>query len=208
MGLVIGICGGSGSGKTTLAELLVAKLGPDRAIGLAFDAYYCDQSHLSPEERAKVNYDHPDSLDGTLMSEHLRALASGREAAVPVYDFATHTRTSDVDIIEARPVIVVEGILLLAYPELRDSMHLSVFRQCPEEVRFERRVARDVAERGRTPESVAEQFATTVKPMHDSFVEPTSIHADILVPYEEDLHDACERVAEAVEHRALRVSHD
>ncbi len=208
MGLVIGICGGSGSGKTTLAELVVEKLGPERAIGLAFDSYYRDQGHLAPEERAKVNYDHPDSLDGPLIAEHLTALAEGKEAAVPVYDFSTHCRTTDVDIIEPRPVIVVEGILLLAYPELRDCLHLSVFRECPEDIRFDRRVARDVAERGRTPESVAEQFAATVKPMHDDFVEPTSMYADIVVPYAEDLYDARERVTEAIEHHALRVSHD
>ena len=204
MGLVVGICGGSGSGKTTLARLLIERLGPDRAVGLAFDAYYCDQGPLTPDQRAEVNYDHPDSLDGPLIAEHLGDLAAGRPAAVPVYDFATHTRTAEVDVLEPRPVVVVEGILLLAYPELRARLDLSVFRQCPEDVRFERRVERDVAERGRTPESVAVQFAATVKPMHDEFVDPTAEHADIVVPYEEDLHDACTRVATAVEALSAR----
>ena len=198
MSLVIGICGGSGSGKTTLARLIAERLGRETCSVLAFDSYYCDQGHLSPSERAEVNYDHPDSLDGALLSSHLNALANNAEAAVPVYDFATHTRTLDVEIVEPREVIVVEGILLLAYPEIREALSFAVYRQCPEAVRFERRAERDVQERGRSLESVRKQFAATVKPMHDSFVVPSSTYADLIIPYEIELADATDQVLAAI----------
>lgn len=198
MSLVIGICGGSGSGKTTLASLIAQRLGPETCSVLAFDSYYLDQAHLTPSQRAEVNYDHPDSLDGPLLSAHLLALANDAEAAVPVYDFATHTRTLDVEIIEPRPVIVVEGILLLAYAEIRNALSFSVYRQCPEAVRFERRAERDVQERGRNLASVRKQFAATVKPMHDDFVVPSSSFADLVVPYEVELEDATDQVLRAI----------
>lgn len=196
--LVIGICGGSGSGKTTLAHLIADRLGPASCSVLAFDSYYLDQAHLSPSERAEVNYDHPDSLDGPLLSAHLTALAQNSEAAVPVYDFATHTRTLNVEIVEPRPVIIVEGILLLAYTEIREALSFSVYRQCPEQVRFERRAERDVHERGRTLPSVRKQFAATVKPMHDTFVVPSSDFADMVVPFETELEDAANEVLAAI----------
>lgn len=196
--IVVGVCGGSGSGKTTLAHLVVEKLGPSHAAGLAFDSYYNDHSHLDPADRAEVNYDHPNSLDGELLGAHLAALTKGSEIAVPVYDFATHTRTGDVEIIEPKPIVVVDGILLLAYADIRSQLHLSVYRECPEKIRFARRQARDVSERGRTPESVAAQFAATVQPMHTKFVEPSKDHADIIIGFDEDLDRACDRVVESI----------
>ncbi len=175
--LLIGICGGSGSGKTTLAEDVAARFD---AVLLPFDAYYRDHGHLTPEERAVVNYDHPDSLDVALFVEHLRMLRDGHEIAMPVYDFATHTRTEDLVMVSPTDVIVVEGILLFSFAEIRELFELKVFRDCPEELRFERRLARDVAERGRTPESVRAQFAATVAPMHDEFVQPHRDAAEIV----------------------------
>lgn len=154
---------------------------------VSFDSYYCDQGHLTPEDRALVNYDHPSSLDGELMVQHLNQLRAGHEAAIPVYDFATHTRSDDLRIVEPADVIVVEGILLFAFPEVLAELDLRVFRRCPEEVRFERRIYRDCRERGRTPESVWDQLRTTVKPMHDSFVEPHAADADVVTEHGEDL---------------------
>ncbi len=202
VGMLIGICGGSGSGKTTLADMVAAELGPTRAASLAFDNYYRDLTHLTFEERVDTNFDHPDSLDVELFVNHLLALREGHEVAVPIYDFATHTRTTNVHILEPKPVVVVEGILLLAYPELADVFDLSVYRSCPEAIRFERRVERDIAERGRTPESVREQFDATVKPMHDQFVAPSRAHADIVTDHVEELHDACNRVMAAIDELA------
>ncbi|MGH1504025.1 MAG: uridine kinase [Acidimicrobiales bacterium] len=200
MSILVAISGGSGSGKTTLAEMVAERLGSDRAASLQFDSYYVDQAHRTPEERAAVNYDHPESLDHRLFAEHLEALRAGREAAVPVYDFATHSRTADVHIVEPRPVVVADGILLLAYPELVATFDLRVYRACPEPVRFERRLARDIADRGRTADSVHAQFAATVKPMHDEFVAPSQAHADIVTRHgEEELDAATERVLAAID---------
>lgn len=192
--LLIGICGGSGSGKTTLAELVSGHFGHSDSATFAFDSYYRDLAHLTPQQRAEVNFDHPDSLDVELFVEHLQLLRQSHEIAVPVYDFATHRRTSDVHLIDPKPVVVVEGILLLAFPEVRDCLDLTVFRDCPEDTRFDRRLARDVAERGRTPESVRTQFDATVKPMHDEFVQPGKGVADLVTEFSEELEDACVRV--------------
>lgn len=196
MSLLIGICGGSGSGKTTLAEDVAARFD---AVLHPFDAYYRDHGHLTPAERAEVNYDHPDSLDVELFVEHLEMLRVGEEIAMPVYDFATHTRTNDLVMVTPTPVIVVEGILLFSFPELVELFALKVFRDCPESLRFDRRLARDVAERGRTPESVREQFAATVAPMHDQFVQP---HRDLaeIVSDGEDMPTVVDVVCEQVEH--------
>ncbi len=194
--VLVGICGGSGSGKTTIARLVAAELGASR---LAFDTYYCDQSHLSPDERADVNFDHPESLDVDLFTSHLDHLAAGRPVDAPVYDFSTHSRTSTTEHIEARDVVVVEGILLLAFPEIARRLTLRVFRDCPENIRFARRLRRDMTERGRTEVSVFHQFEATVKPMHDQFVEPCRLSADIVTEFEEELHAAADRVISAIE---------
>ncbi len=194
MTLLIGICGGSGSGKTTLATMVAQHFGHRRSATFAFDSYYLDQAHLGPTERALVNFDHPDSLDVDLFVQHLQDLRAGSEIAVPVYDFSTHSRTNDVHIIDPKPIVVVEGILLLAFPEIRECLDLTVYRDCPEQTRFDRRLARDVAERGRTPQSVADQFAATVKPMHDQFVQPSMDVATLVTPSSEELEHASVRV--------------
>ena len=178
---MLGICGGSGAGKTTLTRHLLDRLGPDDVSVLAFDAYYRDQSHLSPVERSQVNYDHPDALDHELFSHHLDELRRGRDVQVPVYDFATHTRTGEHDRVDARRVVLVEGILLFAFPSIAGRLDLRIFIDVPEQIRLERRIRRDVAERGREPDDVRRQFAETVAPMHDEHVQPHAGRATRIV---------------------------
>jgi len=192
---LVGICGGSGSGKTTIARLVAAAF---NATQLAFDTYYCDQSHLTPAERAQVNYDHPASLDVDLFGAHLDELAAGRAIDAPVYDFSTHSRTAETERIVPGDMVVIEGILLLAFPQIAERLDLRVYRDCPENVRFARRLRRDVAERGRTELSVYQQFEATVKPMHDEYVEPCRSTADIITEFDEELHAAADRVITAV----------
>ena len=183
---MIGVAGGSQTGKTTLAWGLEDRLGADVSV-LWFDEYYHDQVHLTPDERALVNYDHPDSLDVDLLVSHLDGLLAGRPAEAPVYDFTTHTRTGTTRRVEPRPVIVVDGILVLAFPVIRERLDVSVFVEAPAEVRLARRLDRDVRERGRTPESVRTQFAATVAPMHDAFVSPCRDLADLTLDGQGDL---------------------
>lgn len=192
---LVGICGGSGSGKTTIARLVAAELGTSQ---LAFDTYYCDQSHLPPHERARVNYDHPASLDVELFIAHLDQLAAGQTIEAPIYDFSTHSRTTETERVEPGEVVVIEGILLLAFPEIAERLDLRVYRDCPEKVRFARRLRRDMAERGRTEVSVYDQFEATVKPMHDEYVEPCRHGADIVTEFDEELHAAADRVIAAI----------
>ncbi|MGA0263780.1 MAG: uridine kinase [Ilumatobacteraceae bacterium] len=196
-----GISGGSGAGKTTLTRHLVERLGTDQVSVVAFDAYYRDQGHLSPADRALVNYDHPSSLDHEMFAADVQALRSGRAVAAPVYDFATHTRTGEVVMIEPKPVVIVEGILLLSFSEIAAHLDLAVFIDVPEAVRLERRIIRDVAERGREPDDVRRQFAATVAPMHNQYVEPYR-H---LAPRTVELHESYGPVAdELVERLSVR----
>ena len=190
MSLLIGVSGGSGSGKTTLARHLVERLGHDRATRISFDSYYHDLSHLTTAERALVNFDHPDSLDVELLVDHLSTLKADREVAVPVYDFATHTRSGAVQMVEPRRYVVIEGILLFAFAEIRAVLDLLVFRDCPDDVRAARRRKRDVVERGRTPDSVVTQWDTTVLPMHRIHVQPYARHADLVTHHGEAIEDA------------------
>ena len=178
---VFGICGGSGAGKTTLTRRLLQRLGRTEASVLAFDAYYRDLSHLPFAERRRCNYDHPDSLDSELFLQHLDALKRGVGVDVPVYDFSTHTLSGRFERVEAAPLLLVEGILLLALAEAVERIDYSVFLDVPEEVRLQRRIRRDVAERGRPPDHVRRQFAATVSPMHDAYVQPSCRRADRIV---------------------------
>lgn len=196
MTILVGICGGSGSGKTTIARLVAAEL---QASMLAFDTYYCDQSQLSQDDRANLNYDHPGSLDVELFTSHLDGLIQGSAIEAPVYDFTTHSRTETTHRVEAGDVVIIEGILLLAFPEITRRLSLQVFRDCPENVRFARRLRRDMVERGRTELSVYRQFEATVKPMHDEFVEPCRATADIITEFDEELHTAADRVISAIQ---------
>ena len=179
--MVCGICGGSGAGKTTLTRRLAAEIGVDQVSVLAFDAYYRDLAGVSPEERRLRNYDHPDSLDHELFSRHLDELRLGHDIEAPEYDFVTHTLTGRTAPVEARPTVIVEGILLLAFSDVVERLDLTVFMDVQEEVRLARRIERDVAERGRDPEDVRRQFRETVAPMHDQFVQAHRDRADYIV---------------------------
>ncbi len=180
--VIIGVAGGSGSGKTTVVREIVRRLGPDDVAVVQHDSYYRDRGGLSPAERAKVNYDHPDSLETSLLVDNLRSLLEGRTVDVPVYDFSTHTRTRDVVPLAPRKVVIVEGILVLADPDLRALMAMRVFVDTDADIRLIRRLRRDMTERGRTLESVVTQHLETVRPMHLEFVEPSKRHAHIIIP--------------------------
>jgi len=180
--VVIGVAGGSGSGKTTVVRRIVESLGNDQVTVLEHDRYYRDRSDLRLEERAAMNYDHPDSLETDLMVRHLQALRSGSAVEVPVYDFARYARVAATDIAQPRRAIIVEGILIFTDAPLRSLLDVKVFVDADDDIRFIRRLRRDVAERGRTMDSVVEQYLNTVKPMHLDFVEPSKRYADIIVP--------------------------
>lgn len=180
--VVIGVAGGSGSGKTTVVRRIVESLGNDRVTVLDHDRYYRDRSDLRLEERAALNYDHPDSLETDLLVRHVRDLREGRAVEVPTYDFARYARLAATDLAHPRPAIIVEGILIFADADLRALLDVKVFVDADDDVRFIRRLTRDVAERGRTMASVVEQYQASVKPMHLEFVEPTKRYADIIIP--------------------------
>jgi len=179
---VIGVAGGSGSGKTTVVRRIVESLGDDQVSLLEHDRYYRDRGDLRLEERAALNYDHPDSLETDLMVEHVNALRSGLAVRVPVYDFARHARTEETITVQPRRAIIVEGILIFTDPALRRLMDVKVFVDADDDTRFIRRLQRDLSERGRTVTSVIEQYLGTVKPMHLEFVEPSKRTADLIIP--------------------------
>jgi len=180
--IVIGVAGGTGSGKTTVAQESVKRVGPDRLTYIQHDSYYRDWGDLPRAERDRVNFDHPDSLETELLIEHLRQLRQGRAIDLPVYDFRTHSRTPDTRSIAPKPVILLEGILLFADKALRDLIDVKIFVDTDPDIRFIRRLRRDIAERGRTMESVVEQYLATVRPMHLEFVEPSKRYADLIIP--------------------------
>jgi uridine kinase len=180
--VVIGVAGGSGSGKTTVVRRIVDSMGDAHVIVLEHDRYYHDHPELRLEERAALNYDHPDSLETDLMVRHVNELRAGRPVELPVYDFARHARRQTTDTAQSRQIIIVEGILIFADAHLRDLMDVKVFVDTDDDTRFIRRLQRDVAERGRTMGSVIEQYLNTVKPMHLEFVEPSKRYADIIIP--------------------------
>jgi uridine kinase len=180
--LVIGIAGGSGSGKTTVAQTILQRVGPDRISFLQHDAYYKNLSGLPPIQRAEVNFDHPNSLETELLIRHILQLKSGQPVAVPIYDFSTHSRTNRTYTVQPRGVILVEGILLFAEPALREIFDVKIFVDTDSDLRFIRRLQRDIAERGRTTESVIKQYLSTVRPMHMEFVEISKRYADVIIP--------------------------
>jgi len=180
--VVIGIAGGSGSGKTTVARRIIAHTPADGLTVLGQDSYYKDLSHLPPEERRKVNFDHPDALDNDLLIEHLNELRAGRSVKQPVYDYKTNTRKREIVKKTPARVLVVEGILVLVDRRLRELMDIKLFVDCDADERFIRRAGRDVADRGRTLDSVIEQYLRIVKPMHLRFVEPSKRYADVIIP--------------------------
>jgi uridine kinase len=180
--VVVGVAGGSGSGKTTVVRRIVESLGPDRVTVLEHDRYYRDRTELRLEERAALNYDHPDALETDLLVRHVRDLKAGRPIEAPLYDFTRYVRRNTTEPIEPRKAIIIEGILIFTDAALRELMDVKVFVDADADTRFIRRLQRDVAERGRTTESVIEQYLATVKPMHFEFVEPTKRYADVIIP--------------------------
>ncbi len=180
--IVIGIAGGTGSGKTTVAHIVLEKVGNQKIAFLAHDAYYRDLGDVSLSQRAKINFDHPDSLDTPLIIQHVKDLKNWQTVQLPIYDFKTHTRTSQTLPVEPQAVIIVEGILIFAEPELRKLFDMKIFVDTAADIRFIRRLERDIAERGRTTQSVIKQYLDTVRPMHLDFVEPSKRYADVIIP--------------------------
>lgn len=180
--IVIGVTGGSGSGKTSVSQQIVNNFSELSVLLLEQDAYYKDQSHLPFEERLKTNYDHPLAFDNDLFYDHLTRLIEGRAIDKPVYDYSRHTRSDEVIHIEPRDVIIVEGILILDDKSIRNLMDIKVYVDTDDDIRLARRILRDINERGRTVQSVIDQYVDVVKPMHHQFIEPTKRYADIIVP--------------------------
>jgi uridine kinase len=180
--MVIGICGGTGSGKTTVAHKIVAEVGANHVVFLQQDSYYRNLGDMPLDLKRHVNFDHPDALDNDLLINHLETLIAGESIDQPIYDYTTHSRTTTTRHIEPRPVIIMEGILVFINPELRSMMDMKIFVDTDADIRFIRRLKRDVDERGRSMNSVIEQYQTTVRPMHLQFVEPSKRYADIIIP--------------------------
>jgi uridine kinase len=180
--LVIGIAGGTGSGKSTVAKVIIDRVGAKHIALLPHDAYYKDLAKLEPTQRATINFDHPDSLETSLLVEQIKQLKNYQSIELPVYDFKTHTRTATTMHIEPQPVILVEGILILAEKGLRELFDVKIFVDTDPDIRFIRRLERDIAERGRTSASVIQQYMSTVRPMHQEFVEPSKRYADVIIP--------------------------
>jgi uridine kinase len=180
--LVIGIAGGSGSGKTTVANVILQRVGAQHIAYLPHDAYYKDLSDLPETQRAEINFDHPASLDTELLSEQIKQLIEGQAIELPVYDFKVHARTDYTIRIDPQPVIIVEGILIFSEKSLRELFDVKIFVDTDPDLRFIRRLSRDISERGRSTESVIQQYLSTVRPMHLEFVEPSKRYADVIIP--------------------------
>ncbi|HSR30236.1 MAG TPA: uridine kinase [Anaerolineae bacterium] len=180
--VVVGVAGGTGSGKTTVAREILRRAGTDQISLIQHDAYYRDLSDLPLAQRAMQNFDHPDALDNQLLIAHLKQLKAGRAVEIPVYDFTTHTRTAETQRVGPHRVILVEGILIFVDESLRQLMDVKIYVDTDADIRFIRRLERDIAERGRTMKSVIHQYLATVRPMHQEFVEPSKRHADVIIP--------------------------
>ncbi len=179
---MIGVAGGSSSGKTTISERLVDMTGEHHLSRIELDSYYLDRSDQTLEQRSQANYDHPDAFDWPLLNDHLAALANGATVSVPIYDYAQHNRSGDTREVTPNRIVVVDGILVLYDRALRERFDLKIFVDTAADIRLIRRLQRDVAERGRTPDSVIDQYLTTVKPAHERFIEPSKRHADVIIP--------------------------
>ncbi len=180
--MIIGICGGTGSGKTTIARSIVDAVGRPNVVLVEQDSYYRNLSDMPLDERHQANFDHPDSIDSDMLVNHLMRLKQGLSVEMPLYDFVTHTRSEEIEVIEPKPVVIVEGILIFAEARVLDLLDVRVFVDTPDDVRLMRRLRRDITERGRTFERTLEQYERTIRPMHFEFVEPSKRHADIIIP--------------------------
>ncbi|MFZ0546245.1 MAG: uridine kinase [Candidatus Promineifilaceae bacterium] len=181
--IVFGVAGGTASGKTTVATTILEAVGASKVAYLPHDAYYRDMSYLPLSERARLNYDHPDSLETELLIEHVKQLIDGNPVSVPIYDFTQHRRTAETFLVEPSPIILIDGILIFTNEELRELMDIKVYVDTDADVRFIRRLQRDMTERGRSLESVIDQYMRTVRLMHQEFVEPSKRYADIIIPF-------------------------
>ena len=179
---LIGVAGGSSSGKTTISERLVELTGEEHLSRIELDSYYLDRSDEPIDVRAQANYDHPDAFDWPLLNDHMAALVNGASVEVPIYDYAEHNRSGETRTVHPKKIIVVDGILVLWDQELRDRFDLKIFVDTAADIRFIRRLERDVADRGRTAQSVIEQYLGTVRPAHDRFIEPSKRYADVIIP--------------------------
>jgi len=180
--VTIGVAGGTGSGKTTVSNQILERVGHKHIAYLPHDSYYKDLSHLSAEERAQINFDHPDSLDTELLIQHVKQLQKSIPVEIPTYDFTRHTRLDETETVGAQPIVLVEGILIFSEAELRKLFDIKIYVDTDADIRFIRRLKRDIDERGRTADSVIEQYLSTVRPMHLKFVEPSKRYADVIVP--------------------------
>ncbi|MGB8508554.1 MAG: uridine kinase [Pyrinomonadaceae bacterium] len=180
--MIIGICGGTGSGKTTVANRILEAVSQREVVFLQQDSYYRDLAQMPLDYRRKINFDHPDAIDNDLLIAHIRALKNGEAVELPLYDFKTNSRKSETLRVEPKPILIIEGILIFNDKRLLEEMDIKVFVDTPDDIRFIRRLRRDVAERGRTVESVIEQYLATVRPMHAQFVEPSKRCADVIIP--------------------------
>lgn len=180
--VTIGVAGGTGSGKTTVSNQILERVGAENIAYLPHDAYYRDLTEYSEEMRNRVNFDHPDSLDTPLLIQHIKDLRQRKSVEIPRYDFATHKRTAETDTVEPQPIILVEGILIFSDRDLRDLFDIKIYVDTDADIRFIRRLRRDISERGRTANSVIEQYLSTVRPMHLKFVEPSKRYADVIIP--------------------------
>ncbi len=180
--IIIGIAGGTGSGKTTISKNITKAYKKGEVLRLDLDSYYRDLSELTRKERSVVNFDHPSSLEIELLVKHVEALCAGKTAQIPIYNFATHNRSRETLPVEPHKVIIIEGILALAFSELTEKMDLKLYVDTPSDIRFIRRLKRDLIERGRSVDSVIEQYRKTVRPMHSQFVEPSKFQADVIIP--------------------------
>ena len=180
--MIIGICGGTGSGKTTVANRILETVSADEVVFIQQDLYYRNLKDMPLDYRNAANFDHPDAIDNELLAHHLKKLRAGEPVELPIYDFRTHTRLPATTPIKPKSIVIVEGILIFAEPRLLEQMDIKVFVDTPDDVRFIRRLQRDIAERGRTLDSVIEQYLATVRPMHMQFVEPSKRFADVIIP--------------------------
>jgi uridine kinase len=196
---VIGVAGGTGSGKTTVSRRIQEAVNTRHIAYIQHDNYYRDQSHLPHEQRAQTNYDHPDSLETELLVQHLLALKAGQSVDMPQYDFTLYTRCAETQRIDPSPVILVEGILIFVEKDLRDLMDVRIYVDADADIRFIRRLRRDIVERGRTLDSVIQQYLGTVRPMHQEFVEPSKRHADVIVPRGGDNRAAMEMIVSRID---------
>lgn len=201
--IIVGIAGGSGAGKTTVARTIAERFGQENVAYLSQDWYYMDRSHMTLEEREKENLDHPNAFDSQLLISHLNQLRQGLPIEVPSYDYSIHSRTDKTTLLSPKSVAILEGILVLAIPELCSILDFKIFVDADPDVRLIRRIERDIRERGSTFENTVKRYLSTVKPMHDAFVEPSKRYADIIVPRGGQNEIATDLLGNLVEHYAL-----